>query len=154
MKDAFLRRFSNYEGLVGYAEQVKDRELLARISVVDRFGDRVPYLAEEMKRAHVSPERANASLCSAHRSKGLEWDHVSFGDDFPALINRQGMPRAMSFNSCEEEVSDIVSDEEVRLLYVAITRGRLNVQPSRTMRDFLDWKRKFDNERVTSWNRS
>lgn len=56
----------------------------------------------------------------------------------------------MSFNSCEEEVSDIVSDEEVRLLYVAITRGRLNVQPSRTMRDFLDWKRKFDNERVTS----
>lgn len=150
VKDAFLRRFSNYEGLVGYAEQVKDRELLARISVVDRFGDRVPYLAEEMKRAHVSPERANASLCSAHRSKGLEWDHVSFGDDFPALINRQGMPRAMSFNSCEEEVSDIVSDEEVRLLYVAITRGRLNVQPSRTMRDFLDWKRKFDNERVTS----
>lgn len=140
VRDAFLRRFTSYEGLVGYAEQVKDRELLARISVVDRFGERVPYLAEEMKRAHVSADRANTSLCSAHRSKGLEWDHVAFGEDFPALMNMQGAPRAMSFNSCEEEVTDILSDEEVRLLYVAMTRGRKTVQPSRAIRDFLDWK--------------
>lgn len=149
VKDVFLRRFSSFEALQGYAEQVKDRELLARISVVERFGDRVPYLAEAMKLAHVSAGQANLSVCSAHRSKGLEWDEVRLGDDFPNLMSRQGLPRAMAFSSCEEEVSDFIDDEEVRLMYVAITRGRLFVRPSKSMKEFIDWKRSEELEAQT-----
>lgn len=141
IRDEFMKRFATYESLQAYAEQVKDRELLARVSVVDRFGDRVPYLAEAMKAAHVAADRANVSLCSAHKSKGLEWDTVLFGEDYTNLMSRQGLPRSMGFASCEEEVVDVVSDEEVRLIYVVLTRGRKKVVPGKSVRDFLDWKR-------------
>jgi len=141
VRDEFMRRFDSYAGLQGYAEQVKDKELLARISVVERFGDRVPYLAEEIKAAHVEAQRANISLCSAHKSKGLEWDRVLLADDFQALMSKQGLPKAMSFTSCEEEVMSVVEAEEIRLLYVAITRARMKLTPSRGLEEFLTWKK-------------
>lgn len=141
VRDEFMRRFDSYEGLQGYAEQVKDKELLARISVVERFGDRVPYLAEAIKESQVEAQRANISLCSAHKSKGLEWDRVVLADDFQALMSKEALPKAMSFASCEEEVISVVEAEEIRLLYVAITRARMNLKPSRSLEEFLRWKK-------------
>lgn len=53
------------------------------------------------------PKEADADfvVCTAHKSKGREWDTVKLSSDFPT--------------------NDKAGDEERRLLYVAVTRAKL-----------------------------
>jgi superfamily I DNA/RNA helicase len=52
-------------------------------------------------------------ISTAHRAKGLEWDYVVIGDDFPA-------PK----ESLKTGELEWPSEEEMRLAYVAVTRAR------------------------------
>ena len=57
------------------------------------------------------PAKADVAAMTAHTAKGLEFENVVLGDDFPAL---------------EEIAPDV---EELNLLYVAVTRGMKSVGP-------------------------
>ena len=57
------------------------------------------------------PAKANVAAMTAHTAKGLEFENVVLGGDFPAL---------------EEIAPDV---EELNLLYVAVTRGMKSIGP-------------------------
>lgn len=79
-------------------------ELKLLVELIDKFGAQVIIDALE----HMPKEEdADLIVSTAHKSKGREWDHVQLGDDFP------------------EPDEDGWQAEELRLLYVAATRGRL-----------------------------
>ena len=65
--------------------------------------------------ACTSPEEADVTLSTAHRAKGLEWDKVRLLDDFE-ILRPQAKDEEQNF-----------SQEEVNLLYVAVSRGRESV---------------------------
>lgn len=79
-------------------EQGGDLRLL--VSLVDEFG--VETIIDALERMP-KEEHADLVISTAHKAKGREWDRVLIADDFPA--EPQG--------------------EELRLLYVAVTRARL-----------------------------
>ena len=83
-------------------------ELSLMVRLVDDFGADV--IAENLA-ACVPEDRATLVISTAHKAKGLEWDAVKLGDDFPTGFSKNG-----------EEVD--VAPEELRLLYVAATRAR------------------------------
>lgn len=81
-------------------EQGGDLRLL--VNLIDEFGAETILNALE----NMPKERdADVVICTAHKSKGLEWNRVRLAGDFPE------QPK----------------DEELRLLYVAVTRARLEL---------------------------
>jgi len=71
------------------------------------------------------PHEADLVLCTAHRSKGLEFDQVILANDFPVAADGKAP----------------VGGQEANLLYVAMTRARrhLDLQRCEAARRVLDW---------------
>jgi hypothetical protein len=96
-----LACFDSWDEVRIYVEQDEQGgDLKLLVNLIEEFG--VETIIEALDRM---PREADADivLSTAHKSKGREWDSVLIADDFPA--EPQG--------------------EELRLLYVAVTRARL-----------------------------
>ena len=78
-------------------------ELQLMVKLVDEFG--VPTILEALE-VQVPEADADLIVSTAHKAKGREWDNVKLAGDFPP---------------------ENPSDEEMRLLYVACTRAKVNL---------------------------
>lgn len=104
-----LACFDSWEDVRDYvANDQQGGELRLLVNLVDKFT--APTIIEALGR--MTPEAtADVVLSTAHKAKGREWDTVALASDFPDGTAPDGSPR-------EPE------DEELRLVYVAITRAR------------------------------
>lgn len=87
-----------------------DAELSRFHNIYDRCGSELVNTFQKLIEAENMPASKNVLLCTAHKSKGLEWDYVEIADDY-TLVDDQGK-KTMNFQ------------QEMNLLYVACTRGR------------------------------
>jgi F-box protein, helicase, 18 len=123
VKEPTIARFKAFQDMRKYGEDAGDAEVKALVRLVEKHTDRIPSLYDDIRRAEVSHENADAVLSTAHRSKGLEWDQVYLSDDFIELPP-------------DEETEDDV-DEEINLLYVAVTRAIRAVRLPASLTDWL-----------------
>lgn len=86
-------------------------ELRLLVSLIEEFKGEV--ILEALGRC-VQPDYAELVLSTAHKAKGLEWGAVKLGADF--------MPKPV-----EGETKPRLSPAELRLLYVAITRAKFEL---------------------------
>lgn len=143
ISDPFLRRFTKWDQFEKYAEAVEDKELKARIKIVDKFQQRVPDLVARVKASHVDADKAMVELCTAHKSKGLEWSRVEMADDFPEMMSDVNVPRVRRFSGAHVDASELLSTEEANLYYVAATRARCTLTPNKQLDQLLRWCEKF-----------
>lgn len=134
IQDKWITKFPSYEDLKLYAKLAEDQELLSTIRLLDRFGSNIYALYSLAKASfkNEAPEKFVA-LASAHTSKGLEWDHVDLLDDFKSPIEilvRSGFLDVESFLDSYSRKSSSArkANEELNLLYVAITRAKKTLQ--------------------------
>lgn len=139
IKDVFLRKFKSYDQLCEYAEAVDDKELKARVKIVDQYGQRIPELVEQVKAQSVAPEKAAAQATTAHKAKGLEWSTVVLGEDFPNLMSDHGVPRHADYIGKD---GDPLERQEANLYYVASTRAQGTLVPNQSLREFMLWSRR------------
>lgn len=78
-----------------------------RQAFINGIADRIP------NRVSTDTRVPDVVISTAHRAKGLEWDYVVIGDDFPE-------PK----ESLKTGETEWPSEEELRLAYVAVTRAR------------------------------
>ncbi|WP_297502210.1 UvrD-helicase domain-containing protein [Ferrovum sp.] len=127
----WVKQFKSFKEMVDMADQVDDVEIKALVNVVKQYGDGTPE-AVDMLYKHVqayTPSTKNQCvLTTAHKSKGLEFDHVSIADDFHLL--------------CEDDIDR----QEANLLYVAVTRAKKNLVLNSDIRTFVS---RFRNESAT-----
>lgn len=115
---ASLALFETWEDVQEYAESFAGRDLQPLVNLIDNEG--VDYLRLILTR--VSPEAdADYIVSTVHRAKGLEWDRVHLAGDFKFKTNDEG------------DLS--MSPEEMRLLYVAMTRAKHLLDISEIRRD-------------------
>jgi len=86
-------------------EDAQGSELRLMVDLIDDFT--VPVILEALDTT-VAENGADLIVSTAHKSKGREWGKVRLGEDFP-----------------EDPKGDF--DEELRLLYVAVTRAKLEL---------------------------
>lgn len=73
-----------------------------------------------------APERGGITVSTAHKAKGSEFDHVQLGQDYLNLEN--------IFAEKKKDKKSVPSAEDLRILYVALTRARRTVDnTSRSM---------------------
>lgn len=136
IRDPFLRRFKTYAELEAYAESVDDREIKSRMKIVSNYGSSIPRYVDQIIQADTTADRAHATLTTAHKAKGQEWDEVILGDDFPEMMI-SGLPRtAIRAKALGENGLSI---EEANLAYVAATRAKKKLRESGHMAEFLQW---------------
>lgn len=104
-----------------FEEAGKDEPDVKRIlGILKRYGSFLNVI--NTLQDYKAPAEAGIILTTAHKSKGLEWDHVVLADDFPDVEQIKG------------------SQEETNLLYVACTRAILtlvtNTQVDKLMEEF------------------
>tara|TARA_A200000159_G_C7317091_1_gene337192 strand:- start:165 stop:1736 length:1572 start_codon:yes stop_codon:yes gene_type:complete len=110
------RSFASYQSM---AEETKDSEMLRTIKLLEKHGSSIPSKINALQRNAVEDESlADVTVSTAHRSKGLEWDHVELADDYPDLLD-----------VTKDWDVDIVGDE-INLLYVSVTRAMKRLKVS------------------------
>lgn len=112
-----LACFESWGEVQEYVEQdPQGSELALMVKLVDEFGTST--ILEALDRM---PSEASSGLVisTAHKAKGREWHRVQLGNDFPDPV--RDARAAGSLNDPD------ASNEELRLLYVAVTRGQHQV---------------------------
>ena len=129
VRDPAYRGFRSFAELERYAQEANDLEIMAQIGVVKRYGGDLPGLVRRVQASAIeSANDAHVLLCTAHRSKGLEFDQVVLADDFADLVGPDG--RLLSS-------SPAAFMQDVNLQYVALTRAKRAVDINRQLDAFL-----------------
>ena len=105
-----LRDYRDFSQYVEIAEVSQDTEMLRSIKIITAYPD-LPQRIQTLRSRSVDNELdATVTLTTGHKAKGLEWDFVSLYDDFSA-------------DPLSPDIDQGRKDDELNLLYVAVTRG-------------------------------
>ncbi|HWS26398.1 MAG TPA: UvrD-helicase domain-containing protein [Xanthomonadales bacterium] len=132
IRDPFLRNFASWGEMRAYTEATKDSETRILADLIDEYKHETPDLVAQM-RSNAVPDARDAQmvLTTAHKSKGLDWDYVQIADDFEVLTDAEA--------SLRDDPGAPLDEQEINLLYVAVTRARkavqLNEETKHWMRD-------------------
>lgn len=125
VKDTLLKALGSFEKLEEYLEKAEDPELATITEMVRKYGNELPGYISALKNMQVSAdqrEQADMIFSTVHRSKGLEYDEVELTTDF---VSEDKILRAVAEND-KHKIARL--NEEINLLYVAMTRARLNLR--------------------------
>ena len=126
IKDKLIGSMNSLEELEEYIEKTEDAQLSMMVEIVLEYGNDIPDLIKKIKERHVDKdqkERAEMIFSTVHRCKGMEYDSVELVNDFIT----EGKIRKQLEESKKENVSFAKLNEEVNLLYVAVTRARVKL---------------------------
>ena len=108
-----LSFFTSWGQVQDYVDQCPEGEMAVAVRLIDEHD---PETIIDAINQCTDPRRAVTTVSTAHGSKGREWDKVRIANDWKNPRDEHGelLPLA---------------DEELRLAYVALTRGRLALNP-------------------------
>src|SRR3546814_7424291 len=84
-------------------------DLVRLVRIIEQYTDEIPEILQGMKKRHCPDvNRAKIIVGTAHKSKGLEYDHVIILDDFLTPSQLRGMLSRKKIRS-EEHTSELQS---------------------------------------------
>ncbi|XP_056429197.1 F-box DNA helicase 1 isoform X2 [Hyla sarda] len=134
IKDRFIAKWQDkgFSALKAYAVSAEDKELEAKISVVEKYNRRIPELVKKIEKCHISDSsNADYILGTVHKAKGMEFDIVEVTDDFVKVsCARHNLERLqITFAPSVED--------EWNLLYVAVTRAKNHLTMTKSLENIL-----------------
>ena len=124
----YLRTFKNYKSFKGMATSLKVPEYMFLVKVIDKYGDNLEDYFSLIRRGLTGIRKANVVLTTAHKSKGLEFLSVKLEDDFVNLYDDNGILIP----------SERIDEEEINILYVALTRATDELELNRDLDRFIN----------------
>jgi len=129
IRDRVIREMTDLKDLREYVEKTQDMQLGMMIEIVKTYGSEIPNILKMIKDLHVENEEkhlAEMIFSTVHRCKGMEYDHVILADDF---ITEEKLESAKLLFHLEPASKPRIN-EEINLLYVAITRTKNSIRLS------------------------
>lgn len=126
IRDNFIKQMKDIKDLQAYSEKTEDMQLSMLIEIVKKYGNDLPIILKRIKELHVSDDEKDTAeiiFSTIHRCKGMEYDDVRIVDDFMTedkIIKCTEDPEKAGINLSK-------LNEEINLLYVAITRARKKI---------------------------
>jgi F-box protein 18 (helicase) len=122
IKDKLIQAMRSMDELEAYIEKTQDMQLGMLVEIVEKYGTEIPALLEILKKKHVDPsekDKAELIFSTVHRCKGMEYDSVQLVNDFVTEKELIKLEEAK-----KENVNSDQLNEEINILYVAITRTK------------------------------
>jgi hypothetical protein len=125
IRDKAIRSMRYLNELEEYVKQTEDMQLGMMIEIVRAYGEQIPRIIQLIKSRHVSNEdkhMAEVIFSTVHRCKGMEYDEVHLLNDF---ITEDKLKKFMEGKN--ENLTAAKANEEINLLYVAVTRAKMRL---------------------------
>lgn len=119
VKDEDIALYSKWEDLLEALDEHVEYKRIVKIVL----SKKTKYYLYSLSKLKKQSSNYDVLLITAHKSKGMEWDNVIIGDDFPIDIILK-LPNDPEYNQ-----------QEVNLFYVACTRAKLNLELPDTFYD-------------------
>ncbi len=123
IKDALIKSMGSIKDLEEYIEKTEDAQLSMMLEIVKKYGNDIYDIIKNIKQKQIENDdkaKADIVFSTVHRCKGMEYDSVHLVNDFVTedKVKRQ----AHELDNDEKKINKI--NEEINLLYVAITRTK------------------------------
>lgn len=132
IKDKLIKEMKSMEELEEYIVKTEDVQLGMMVEIVKEYGNKIPGIIKAIKEKHIdddNKENAEMIFSTVHRCKGMEYDAVQIVNDF---ITEEKLKKSAS--DINEESLDLGKlNEEINLLYVAITRAKSRIYIPETL---------------------
>ena len=137
------------QALKSSAKLSNDLEMQTKIAIVEKHRGNLPELIAELKKVDVGTNPSNLKcanylLSTAHRAKGLEFDHVLLWNDFlavdhclPVEWDSNGHATLFRCGSYDNVEYDNVGADELNLVYVAATRAKQRLIVSEALKHLI-----------------
>ncbi|MFT4152693.1 UvrD-helicase domain-containing protein [Parafilimonas sp.] len=122
IKDKLMAAMKNIDELESYIEKTEDVQLGMMVEIVKAYGNEIPAIIEAIKEKHVEgddKENAEMIFSTVHRCKGMEYDAIQLVNDF---ITEEKLEQLLKDKGAMTDTAKL--NEEINLLYVAVTRTR------------------------------
>lgn len=122
IRDELLKTMHSIVELEDYIEKTEDKQLLMMLDIVKEYENEIPSLLKQIKDKHVGDaekHKAEIIFSTVHRCKGMEYDVVELANDFTTEEKIERQKKQPEFKEQKDRI-----EEEINLLYVAITRAK------------------------------
>jgi len=123
IKDKLIKAMKDLNELEEYIEKTEDGQLGMMLQIVNEYGNEIPGIIKLIKEKHVDnddKEKAEMIFSTVHRCKGMEYDAIELVDDF---ISEEKLKKLKEDGQLDE-MNSTKLNEEINLLYVALTRTK------------------------------
>jgi F-box protein, helicase, 18 len=123
IKDALIKSMGSVKDLEEYIEKTEDAQLSMMLEIVKKYGNDIYDIIKTIKQKHVEnddKQKADVVFSTVHRCKGMEYDSVHLVNDF--ITEDKVRRQVMDLENDEKKINKL--NEEINLLYVAITRTK------------------------------
>jgi superfamily I DNA/RNA helicase len=133
IRDKLIKEMKSMEELEDYIDKTEDVQLGMMVEIVNEYGNEIPGIIQSIKERHIADDKkdkAEIIFSTVHRCKGMEYDSVQLVEDF---ITEEKLKKAKEDVAKEndntkkgekKELNKAKLNEEINLLYVAITRTK------------------------------
>jgi superfamily I DNA/RNA helicase len=125
IRDKLIKAMKDLDELDDYIKKTEDVQLGMMVEIVKEYGNEIPDIIKEIKQKHIDSdekEKAEIIFSTVHRCKGMEYDSIHIVNDF---ITEEKLKKLKEEK--EEELNIDKLNEEINLLYVAVTRAKNSV---------------------------
>ncbi len=132
IRDKLIKSMKSLKELEAYVDKTEDGQLGMMIEIVKEYGNEIPKIIRRIKEKHVpdgEKEKAEMIFSTVHRSKGMEYDSIQLVNDF---ITEEKILKQLKDNK-NKELNFNKLNEEINLLYVAITRTKNTIHIPETL---------------------
>ncbi|MCA0444994.1 MAG: UvrD-helicase domain-containing protein [Bacteroidetes bacterium] len=126
IRDKLIKEMKDMAELEEYIEKTEDVQLGMMVDIVKEYGKDIPDILKKIKAKHVGDEdkdKAEMIFSTVHRCKGMEYDSVQLVSDFITEEKLEKLIKTVS----EEDLNPAKLNEEINLLYVAVTRTKNSI---------------------------
>ncbi|MEZ4690575.1 MAG: 3'-5' exonuclease, partial [Ignavibacteria bacterium] len=123
IRDKLVRQMKDIKELQSFIEKTGDTQFSMLVDIVKKYGNDIPKIIKLIKDKHVEndeKEKAEIIFSTVHRCKGMEYDVVEIVNDF---ITEEKLEKQAE-DGKSDELSIAKLNEEINLLYVAVTRTK------------------------------
>ena len=120
------------EELEDYIKKTEDAQLAMMVEIVREYGNKIPDIIKAIKEKHIEnndKEKAEMIFSTVHRCKGMEYDAIQLVNDF---ITEEKLEQ-LKDDATAGSLSAAKLNEEINLLYVAVTRTRNSIYIPETL---------------------
>lgn len=132
IRDELIKSMKDLNELIEYIDKTEDVQLRMMVEIVKEYGNEIPGILKGIKEKHVpndEKEKAEMVFSTVHRCKGMEYDSVQLVNDF---LTEEKLEKIIKEQK-EDEINRDKLNEEINLLYVAVTRTRNSIYIPETL---------------------